>query len=115
MQKGGSMQWKCQKTKTLFQHSRITIVEDDVKLPSGKVTQYLRFANGGQRVTVICLKDNKILLQKEYSYPVNEVLYQFPGGKLEKGESPVEAAKRELVEESGLKPKKIRELVVLSK
>lgn len=105
-----SKQWKCLKAKVLFQHSRITIVEDYVKLPNGNVVQYLRFANGGQGVTVICLKDNKILLQKEYSYPVNKVLYQFPGGKIKDGESLTNAVVRELIEESGLKPKRLEQL-----
>jgi ADP-ribose pyrophosphatase YjhB (NUDIX family) len=48
-------------------------------------------------------EDGKILLQKEYSYPPNETLYQFPGGAIEKNETPEKAAIRELAEEAKLK------------
>lgn len=102
--------WKRLKTRTLLQHPRITIVEDDVKLPEGKKIKYLRFIGKRHGVTVICLKNDNILLQKEYSYPVNKLLYQFPGGKIEAGETPNDAALRELVEESGLKPKSLVKL-----
>jgi len=53
-------------------------------------------------VTIICLRDDQILLQREYSYPVGEFLVQFPGGKIEENETPEEAAVRELKEESGI-------------
>ena len=45
--------------------------------------------------------DGHILLQKEYSYPPNTVLWQLPGGAIESGESIIDAARRELAEESG--------------
>ena len=46
--------------------------------------------------------DGKILLQREYSYPPNCWLYQFPGGAVEKNETPKQAAIRELAEEAKL-------------
>ena len=95
--------WQRLKSTTVFEHPRMTLVEDDMKLPNGKVIKYLRQeykGNGG--VIIICIKDDKILLQQEYSYPVNEVLYQFPGGRIEDGETYEEAAMRELAEESNL-------------
>ena len=71
-----------------------------VELPSGEVTSYIRLA-GHNAVTVICLRDDEILLQREYSYPPEEVLLQFPGGKIEGSETPEHAAARELREELG--------------
>lgn len=94
--------WKKKSSKILLQHSRINIVEDDVQLPSGKVIQYLRYENTKNAACVVCFKGGKLLVQKEYSYPTNKILYQFPGGAIEKDESPEEAARRELHEESNL-------------
>jgi ADP-ribose pyrophosphatase len=60
-------------------------------------------------VAVIALNDaGEILLQREYSYPPNEILWQLPGGSMTEGEDPVEAARRELSEESGLTARKCK-------
>jgi ADP-ribose pyrophosphatase len=79
------------------------IVEDIVELPNGKQTTYIREAPGGkQSVTIIaCNKSNEILLQREYSYPPDAIMYQLPGGGIENGEDIIVAANRELSEESG--------------
>lgn len=101
MEKDARPVWKRLDSKVLLNHPRITVVEDLVELPGGQVTSYVRLPSSGDAVTVLCLKDDQILLQREYSYPVGEVLLQFPGGKIERGETPEEAAGRELKEESG--------------
>lgn len=94
--------WKKLDRKLLLQHPRLTIYEDDVELPSGYRTQYI-WTTGGDAVTAIAVnKQGQILVQREYSYPPNEWLYQFPGGKIEKGESPIDACRRELQEEADI-------------
>lgn len=103
--------WKKTKSKIIFKHPRVELIEDTVLLPNGKETQYLKInemAKAG--VTIICIKDDEILIQKEYSYPVNEILFQFPGGKVEEGESIISAAKRELLEESGIKSNNLKNI-----
>jgi 8-oxo-dGTP pyrophosphatase MutT (NUDIX family) len=103
--------WEKIKTRTIFKHPRITLVEDQVKLPNKSVVPYLRFVEKNKAsVTIICIDSESVLVQHEYSYPTNEILYQFPGGKVEKKENIKTAAKREIFEESGIKPKKIKEI-----
>lgn len=93
--------WKKISEKLLLKHPRISIYEDEVELPNGKRTYYLRFTNRGDAAQVIVVNESgMILVQKEYSYPPNEWLYQFPGGKIDDNESPKDGAKRELAEES---------------
>ena len=58
---------------------------------------------------MVCRRGDNILVQQEYSYPVDEVLYQFPGGKIEAGEDVCAAAQRELAEESGIAMTNVRE------
>lgn len=98
------MKWKKLASAKLFEHPRLSVFEDDVELPSGIQTKYVRFGNMKDSAMVLAKNtDGKFLLQKEYSYPVDEVLYQLPGGAIEQGEKPEDGARRELAEEAGLK------------
>lgn len=96
--------WRKISSRHILDHPRMQLVEDEVELPSGKKIQYLRQEYSGRGgVIVVCRKGDKILVQREYSYPVDEILWQFPGGKIEADETPEQAATRELAEESGIK------------
>ena len=89
-------------TTQLLKHKRINIYEDDVILPNGIETKYLHFGKAHHATLIIAInEDGKFLVQKEYSYPTDRWLYQFPGGAVEKGEKPIEGAMRELAEEGG--------------
>lgn len=97
------MKWKKLGSTKLFEHPSVSIYEDDVELPNGNRTKYVHFGEMADASMIIAKnKDGQILLQKEYSYPPDEVLFQLPGGQVEKDEDPEEGAKRELAEEAGL-------------
>lgn len=96
--------WKQLSSKIVYQHPRITIAEDEVELPNGHQTSYIRTISNGANATIIAIRDDgKILVEREYSYPPNEWLYQFPGGGVPDGEDEAEGANRELMEEVGYK------------
>ena len=96
--------WKMLDRKILLDHPRMQVVEDTVELPDGKTTQYIRNApTKTHAVAVIALNDkDEMLLQKEYSYPPNKILWQLPGGGILEGEDVIVAANRELSEESNM-------------
>lgn len=51
----------------------------------------------------ICKEDpNKIILLRQYRYPIGDYIYELPAGLVDKGEEPNEAAIREIKEETGL-------------
>ena len=98
--------WKKISSKEVFAHPKVTLVEDEVELPSGVRLNYLYSKHIVDGATVICRRpDGKILVQKEYSYPADEHLYQFPGGLLLPDESVDVGANRELMEEAGYQAK----------
>ena len=79
----------------------IKVYKDNVELADGKKSfrEVVRHSGG---VVILAIKDyDKILLVKQYRYPIGETVLELPAGKLEKGEDPFEAAKRELEEEPG--------------
>lgn len=103
--------WKKLSSKLILDHSRLQVFEDEVELPDGHQTKYLKFGSNGAATTIIAINsENKILLQKEYSYPVDEELYQFPGGFVPEGEGLLVGANRELMEEADLKANSLVEL-----
>ena len=103
--------WKKVSSRVVLDHERLVALEDMVEIHTGKVVPYLRFQNNSDdSVTAMCVRGNEILLQKEYSYPVDAVLYQFPGGKIEKGEDSSTTVRRELLEESGYVAKSTQDI-----
>ncbi len=81
----------------------------DVQLPEGrKGTREVVRHNGG--AAVLYVKDNKILLVKQFRFPYGKELYEIPAGKLNKGEDPLSAAARELTEETGCVAKSLTRL-----
>jgi ADP-ribose pyrophosphatase len=105
--------WKTLSSKKVIDNKNLVIVEDKVLLPSGIKITYLKFEYKTDAVlTIVTRKDGKILLEKEYSYPQNTELYQFPAGALNEGEKPFDGANRELVEETGIRSIRLEEIGV---
>ncbi|MFA4817095.1 MAG: NUDIX hydrolase [Parcubacteria group bacterium] len=100
--------WKTASSKEIFNHPRLTLIEDEIILPNGHKISYLRFKDDGScAVTIIAKRDGKILLQREYAYPPNQKLFQFPGGAVSANEKPEEGANRELMEEMSYRANKL--------
>jgi ADP-ribose pyrophosphatase len=56
-------------------------------------------------------KDPLVVMERQYRHAAGQSLLEVPAGKLEKGEDPLEGAKRELLEETGFKAKRWKKLV----
>lgn len=67
--------------------------------------------HAGSAVMMAVDRKKGILLVRQYRLPAGKELWELPAGKLDAGEKPLEAAKRELAEETGYRAKKWRKLV----
>ena len=87
--------------KDIFNGRIITVHVDDVELEDGK-TGYREVVDhpGGVCVAAVT-EDRELLFVRQFRYPYHEICLELPAGKLEKGEDPAEAIKRELREETG--------------
>lgn len=88
-------------SEVVYDGKVVTIIRDDVEVADGhKSFREVILHSGG--VVIVALKDfETILMVQQYRYPIKQVVYELPAGKLELGEDPNEACKRELEEETG--------------
>ena len=77
------------------------------------ITSFEELHGGSPDAVVIIIHDNKrekVLLNREYRMAMGEWVYNFPAGMIDEGETVDEAAKRELLEETGLCLEQIEEI-----
>ena len=89
------------KKNYIYRGKIINVRCDDAELPDGKPCRRERVEHLGG-ASVLCVKDGKVALVRQFRYAYQEVIYEIPAGKLGEGEDPLEAAERELGEETGL-------------
>jgi len=87
--------------EVVFTGKVLTIQHDQVRLPNGNVASREVVRHPGAIAVVPVLPDGRIVMVRQYRYPVEEVLLEIPAGKLDPGESPEACAYRELQEETG--------------
>lgn len=100
---------KCLKENILFNGHIVDFHNDDVLTPLGhRVTREYISHPGG--VCCLCFDEGYIYFVKQFRYPFHKEILELPAGKLEKNEDPIEAIKRELVEEIGFISNDIKSL-----
>lgn len=91
-------------TQTVYEGIIVNVRRDKAELIDGRITNREVVEHPGG-VCVFALDNaGKVILVKQYRYPMGEVVLELPAGKLEKGEDPRDSGLRELGEETGLVP-----------
>lgn len=85
----------------LYEGKILKLRKDEITLPDGNnaLREVVEHSGGS---AILCEKEGKILLVKQFRYPYKEELWEIPAGKLNEGEDPIETAIRELKEEGGV-------------
>jgi ADP-ribose pyrophosphatase len=74
---------------------------DTVRLPDGKHATREYVVHPGAVVVVPLLDDGQVVLERQFRYPIGQVMIELPAGKLDAGEDPLLCGLRELHEETG--------------
>ena len=94
--------WKILTTEYLIRRPWLTARRDKVQLPDGRVNPEYYVVEYPDWVNVIAITtEGKFVMERQYRHAVGMTCYELPCGVMEAGETPLEAAKRELLEETG--------------
>jgi ADP-ribose pyrophosphatase len=88
-------------SRPVFDGHLLHVRSDRVRLPDGREAVREYVVHPGAVLVVPMLRDDRVVVVRQFRYPNNAVFVEFPAGKLDGGEDPLDCAKRELREEAG--------------
>ena len=92
---------KTLKSQDIFEGKVIHVMLDEVELENGDTAMREIVAHPGGVCVAAIDENNELFFVRQFRYPYKEVTLELPAGKLEKGSTPLENGKRELLEETG--------------
>ncbi len=96
--------WTILAQKTLLDRRWLRITEDCVELPNGTIIDEFHVLHSPSWAAVIAVTDSEdILMVEQYRHGLGRTSLELPSGVIDPGERPLDAAKRELYEETGHK------------
>ena len=110
-----NMKWKQLSTEYLIKRPWLTARRDKVELPDGRVIDEYYVLEYPSWINVIAVtKDNQMVLVRQYRHALGCTNFEVVAGVVEEGESPLHAAQRELLEETGFGGGEWQEIMQLS-
>jgi len=85
----------------VYRGAFLDVRRDRIRLPDGSTAQREYIVHPGAVMVVPMLDDGRLVIERQWRYPLARVMVEFPAGKLEAGEPPLHCAIRELIEETG--------------
>lgn len=79
----------------------LKVHRDTVRLPNGASSTREYLNHPGAVMIMPLFENGDVLVERQYRYPMRQVFVEFPAGKKDAGETPLETAQRELLEETG--------------
>lgn len=89
------------KSEVVFSGKLLEVRSNQVRLPDGSEATREFVVHPGAVLVVPVLADGRLVLERQFRFPVRRVMLEFPAGKIDAGETPLTTAQRELIEEVG--------------
>jgi ADP-ribose pyrophosphatase len=97
-------------SKEVYACGLFRVTEDEAQDKSGWKFRRSIVRHQGSAVMMPVGEKNRVLLVRQFRLPANAFLWELPAGKVDEGETPLQAAKRELIEETGYRAKTWKKL-----
>jgi ADP-ribose pyrophosphatase len=88
-------------SEQIWQGRFLDVRRDTVALPNGAQTTREYIVHSGAVMVVPVLDDGRLVMERQFRYPLRRVMLEFPAGKIDAGELPLFCGVRELEEETG--------------
>jgi len=98
-------------SRRVFEGKIINLRVDEVELPNGQRATREVVEHPGAVAIAAVTEEGEIVLVRQFRKPAGEVLLEIPAGKLDPGEEPLECARRELAEETGITASSLKPLL----
>jgi ADP-ribose pyrophosphatase len=85
----------------VYRGKLLHVRSDTVRLPDGTEATREYIVHPGAAMIIPVMPDGRLLMERQYRYPIGRVMLEFPAGKLDPGEDMLKTAQRELLEETG--------------
>lgn len=102
--------YEIRKIKDVYKGKLLNIELKEVVFPDGKSALREIVVHPGAVAIVPFVDEGHLILIEQFRTPANQVLWELPAGSIEKGELPIECAKRELIEEIGYEAGRLEEI-----
>ena len=102
---------KITRSREVYQSKIFNVAEVEAKDSSGFAIRRAIVRHPGSAVMLVLDERSRVLLVRQFRLPAGKNLWELPAGKIDPGERPLQAAKRELVEETGYRARKWMKLV----
>lgn len=108
-------EWKLLESEYLVRRPWLTARRDRLELPDGRIIPEYYVLEYPDWVNVIAItKDGQFVMERQYRHAARKISLELPCGIMEEGETPLEAAQRELLEETGFGGGQWKKLMELS-